>query len=47
MGFASWIETRVQAMLHYALGLRFGNLKHTKTREMTQLTRVFTRRIVY
>ena len=40
------IRKSLKAILHYALGLRFGNLKHSKTREKTQLTRVFTQRIV-
>ena len=31
-----------KALLHYALGLRVGNLKSSKTHEKTQLTRVFT-----
>ena len=34
------------SILHYALGLRFGNLKRSKTREKTQPARVLTQRIV-
>ena len=40
------IAVIVKAILHYAVGLRFGNLKHSKTHEKTQLNRIFTRRIV-
>ena len=31
----------LKALLHYTLGLRFGNLKRSKTHGKTQLTRVF------
>ena len=44
--WASRNVRRLKAILHYALGLCFGNLKCAKTREKTQLPRVFTQRIV-
>ena len=31
----------LKAILHYALGLRFGNLKRSKTQEKTQLSRFY------
>ena len=36
----------VKPILHYALGLRFGNLKRSKTEVKTQLAHVFTKCIV-
>ena len=44
--YAQAWDKQLKAILHYALGLRFGNLKRSKTQEKTQPTRVFTQRIV-
>ena len=35
-------DIAVKALLHYVLGLRFGNLKSSKMHEKLQPTRVFT-----
>ena len=37
-----WFASGLKAILHYAVGLCFGHLKRSKTREKMQLTRVFT-----